>query len=439
LEIGNDPRLKRPPVTKASAAEQANQEEQSDTPSDGNGNDLGADDHDVGEDDIGEEESITDPGKHDVLCGRGGGTNNHSGNVMFRTMVNEHKLRYLAASKAEKPKVAAEVVKLWRAQEPPGRFLSRKDKSRKGPGSVKAEGNVWYDVGDKKAREKASQCLRERTPDVIPFVREIQRQQDILTGQGLLYVEQQMKQRGGTSPSPANSTPEPAPTAQPPPPAPTEQPPPAPTLPAHQSQDMTQAEVANALLLGRLSNVQQGGSVPPPANSIPQPAPSAQPPMGNLPVYPSQDMTQAEVVNAFLLGHFAANGFSNNFMQQGGSVPLQHAPTSQLPLYPSQDMTQAEIVNAFLLGQFASNGFANNNVASLFGPTNPFNLSHLATEATLTATAVNGNANMYTGNQNPPAHGFSLSNDTTTTTTSPKRPASKKSGPNKKRKRKKKA
>jgi hypothetical protein len=44
---------------------------------------------------------------------------------------------------------------------------------------------VWYDVGDKKAREKASQCLRERTPDVIPFVREIQRQQDVYIGQNM--------------------------------------------------------------------------------------------------------------------------------------------------------------------------------------------------------------------------------------------------------------
>jgi hypothetical protein len=116
-------------------------------------------------------------------------------------MVNEHKLRYLAASKVEKPKVAREVVQLWRAQNPPGRFLTRKDDSRKGPGSVKAEGNIWFDVGDKKAREKASQCLRERTPDVIPFVREMQRQQDFLTGHGLRYVEQQMISNSNSSAS----------------------------------------------------------------------------------------------------------------------------------------------------------------------------------------------------------------------------------------------
>lgn len=138
---------------------------------------------------------ITKPGENDVLCGRGGGTNNHAGNIKFRAMVNEHKLRYLAASKVEKPKVAREVVNLWRGMTPPGRFLTRKNDAAKGPGSVKAEGVVWIDVGDKKAREKASQCLRERTPDVIPFVKELQRQQDFITGHGLKFVEQQMREQ----------------------------------------------------------------------------------------------------------------------------------------------------------------------------------------------------------------------------------------------------
>lgn len=137
--------------------------------------------------------NVVKPGVHDVLCGRGGGTNNHSGNVKFRQLVNEHKITYLAASKVEKPKVAREVVKLWRALDPPGRFLARTDDSKRGPGSVKAEGNVWYDVGDKKGREKASQCLRERTPEVLPYVREMQRQQDLRTGQGLRMVEHQMR------------------------------------------------------------------------------------------------------------------------------------------------------------------------------------------------------------------------------------------------------
>mmetsp|Transcript_37383 Transcript_37383/g.79740 ORF Transcript_37383/g.79740 Transcript_37383/m.79740 type:complete len:717 (+) Transcript_37383:647-2797(+) len=104
---------------------------------------------------------ITDPGPHDILCGRGGGTNAHSGNVKFRKLVAAHKLRYLAASKSDKPHVAREVVREWRAMDPPGRFLAKLDKKDVPPDGDKRKA-IWHDVGDKKAREKASQCLRER-------------------------------------------------------------------------------------------------------------------------------------------------------------------------------------------------------------------------------------------------------------------------------------
>eukprot|EP00545_Synedropsis_sp_CCMP1620_P007354 CAMPEP_0119008638 /NCGR_PEP_ID=MMETSP1176-20130426/3834_1 /TAXON_ID=265551 /ORGANISM="Synedropsis recta cf, Strain CCMP1620" /LENGTH=417 /DNA_ID=CAMNT_0006961009 /DNA_START=41 /DNA_END=1294 /DNA_ORIENTATION=- len=110
------------------------------------------------------------PGMNDVMCGRGGGTNNHIGNIRFRQLVNEHKLRYLAASKVDKPKVAMEVVLMWRALDPPGRYLTKTDASQ-------GDDSLWHDVGDKKAREKASQCLRERTPDVMPFVKQLQEQE----------------------------------------------------------------------------------------------------------------------------------------------------------------------------------------------------------------------------------------------------------------------
>ena len=76
------------------------------------------------------------------------------GNVKFRNLVNAHKMRYLAASKSEKPLVAREVVHLWRNMTPPGRYLEK-------------IGESWNEVGDQRAREKTSQCLRERTPDVL--------------------------------------------------------------------------------------------------------------------------------------------------------------------------------------------------------------------------------------------------------------------------------
>lgn len=137
---------------------------------------------------------ITEPGTHDVLLGRGGGTNNHSGNIKFRKLVNEHKMRYLACSKVEKPKVARQVVGLWRKMEPSGRFLARKDDTKRGPGSVKSSDNVWFEVGDKKAREKASQCLRERTPDVLPYIKHLREQQNAITEQGVSMVQMHMQQ-----------------------------------------------------------------------------------------------------------------------------------------------------------------------------------------------------------------------------------------------------
>ena len=114
------------------------------------------------------------PGVNDVMCGRGGGTNNHIGNIRFRQLVNGHKLRYLAATKSEKPMVSREVVTIWRGLNPPGRFLMQ-EKKRGDSGSGSNAGK-WYDIGEKKAREKASQCLRERTPEVIPFVKKLELQ-----------------------------------------------------------------------------------------------------------------------------------------------------------------------------------------------------------------------------------------------------------------------
>jgi len=114
--------------------------------------------------------NILEPGENDILYGRGGGNNVHPGNIKFRKLVAAHKLRYLAASKSEKPTVSRDVVLAWRAMDPPGRFLARKrrdngdgnDCNSSSANSTHDERYYYYDVGDKKAREKTSQCLRER-------------------------------------------------------------------------------------------------------------------------------------------------------------------------------------------------------------------------------------------------------------------------------------
>jgi len=102
--------------------------------------------------------NIETPGKNDCLCGRGGGTNHHPGNKKYRKLVDCKKAVYLASARNDKPNVSLGVVHIWRAMNPPGRFLEQ-DKETK----------LWNDIGDEKAREKTSQALREKAP--APYVK----------------------------------------------------------------------------------------------------------------------------------------------------------------------------------------------------------------------------------------------------------------------------
>mmetsp|Transcript_1863 Transcript_1863/g.2701 ORF Transcript_1863/g.2701 Transcript_1863/m.2701 type:complete len:320 (-) Transcript_1863:387-1346(-) len=91
--------------------------------------------------------------ENDVLCGRGGETNHHPGNVHYRTLVKEQQILYLKAKRRDKPRIARNIVETVRIRG--GRFL----KKHTGSGT-------WRDVGNNKAREKTSQALREGAPDL---------------------------------------------------------------------------------------------------------------------------------------------------------------------------------------------------------------------------------------------------------------------------------
>jgi hypothetical protein len=84
-----------------------------------------------------------------------GGTNHHPGNKRYRKMVEDRKVHYIHSKRLDKPLVALEIIRTWRSQDPPGRFLRADDKT-----------GLWTDVGDKKAREKTSQALREKAPTI---------------------------------------------------------------------------------------------------------------------------------------------------------------------------------------------------------------------------------------------------------------------------------
>lgn len=94
-------------------------------------------------------------GNNDVLCGRGGQTNNHAGNVLWRELVKMNQVPYMEMPKRQKMLVSKAIVSWVRSQNPPGRFLSKDIGTGK-----------WYDIGDKKAGEKTSQALREGLPKI---------------------------------------------------------------------------------------------------------------------------------------------------------------------------------------------------------------------------------------------------------------------------------
>ncbi|KAL3934439.1 MAG: hypothetical protein SGBAC_009842 [Bacillariaceae sp.] len=98
---------------------------------------------------------IPAPHPHDVLCGRGGGTNNHIGNSHWRMLVAANKQLYITLPKRQKMLLSRSIVNAVRSQNPPGRFLQKDSKS-----------NKWFDVGDQRAQEKTSQALREGAPDI---------------------------------------------------------------------------------------------------------------------------------------------------------------------------------------------------------------------------------------------------------------------------------
>ena len=92
--------------------------------------------------------SLTLVSEHDVLCGRGGGTNSQMGNRRYRALVRDFQPTYLMARRRDKPRMARSVVLIVRRRG--GRFLRRDD----------ADGRL-YEVGDEKAEAKTSQALRE--------------------------------------------------------------------------------------------------------------------------------------------------------------------------------------------------------------------------------------------------------------------------------------
>jgi hypothetical protein len=100
----------------------------------------------------------------DVLSGRGGGTNVHPGNRNFRDLINMHRRAYLKARKNDKPAISRAIVRSIR--DASGRFLRKDEKS-----------GLWFEIGDDAAREKTSQALRQRAPEMRKLLFDTEREE----------------------------------------------------------------------------------------------------------------------------------------------------------------------------------------------------------------------------------------------------------------------
>jgi hypothetical protein len=120
--------------------------------------------------------------KNDVLCGRGGGTNVHPGNRRFRDLINANRRAYLKSKKNDKPAISRSIVQTIRDMN--GRFLKKDEKL-----------NLWFEVGDDGAREKTSQALRQRAPEMkkILFEEEQRQRREQVARQQVSVMQ---KQRG---------------------------------------------------------------------------------------------------------------------------------------------------------------------------------------------------------------------------------------------------
>jgi hypothetical protein len=85
----------------------------------------------------------------DVLCGRGGSINKHSGNIMYRRVVEYNKAVYKRVPKKHRNLVSQSIVQAILNQG--GRFLFQPDN------------NKWEEIPFQRAIQKTSQALRERS------------------------------------------------------------------------------------------------------------------------------------------------------------------------------------------------------------------------------------------------------------------------------------
>ena len=95
-----------------------------------------------------DQDSENKPNVADVLCGRGGKVNKHAGNIVYRKVVEHNKSYYQSVHKKHRILVSQSIVRAILNYG--GRFMGQK-------------GKEWTPICFKRAVQKTSQALRERT------------------------------------------------------------------------------------------------------------------------------------------------------------------------------------------------------------------------------------------------------------------------------------
>jgi hypothetical protein len=102
---------------------------------------------------------IVQPGKNDVLHGRGYKIRTSPGNLLYRSLVVAAKAGFDAAPTSLKGIYAHQVVNHIFSLEPPGRFLKKIDED--------SDVDCWEEVSKEEAVNKVRQALRDAKPSSI--------------------------------------------------------------------------------------------------------------------------------------------------------------------------------------------------------------------------------------------------------------------------------
>eukprot|EP00980_Cylindrotheca_fusiformis_P005580 scaffold1184_cov132-Cylindrotheca_fusiformis.AAC.1 len=95
---------------------------------------------------------------YDVLCGRGVPTAHQWGNHLFKTLVKERQIEYLACERNDKPKLSMEIIDIISSYH--GRFLRRVKVPHR------QERFAWVELTDQRSYEKVCQALRDGGPRI---------------------------------------------------------------------------------------------------------------------------------------------------------------------------------------------------------------------------------------------------------------------------------